>query len=83
VKLRESSRYRQQQRRLLLVGQTLLSELAGKLQDCITCWGDAAAAYACQGLGVRAVLLQYMSYAEFADDSCLLSLLTASKVAYY
>uniref|UniRef100_A0A383WFA6 tRNA/rRNA methyltransferase SpoU type domain-containing protein n=1 Tax=Tetradesmus obliquus TaxID=3088 RepID=A0A383WFA6_TETOB len=28
VKLRESSRYRQQQRRLLLVGQTLLSELA-------------------------------------------------------
>jgi hypothetical protein len=29
VKLRENSRYRQQQRRLLLVGQTLLSELAG------------------------------------------------------
>jgi TrmH family RNA methyltransferase len=29
VKLRENSRYRQQQRRLLLVGQTLLYELAG------------------------------------------------------
>lgn len=38
VKLRQSAKYRQQQQRLLLVGATLLTELAGELHHtCLVC----------------------------------------------